>query len=258
MDALTLQRLVDGEVSHLERTELLRGLGEDVQSWRNLALALLEEQQWSREIGAMSLSAVPSSSTVPSRIALSQSLDRASVSPTSANESESISTAPSNVLPSTLERTSASHRQPNWHWMSVLAASALFAVGVWGGSSLRSWQRADDGAAADGSELAAAPAKPGNRSGITSNSNMQLVSDKMLRLPSSDSIAHDIPLVDSREIDPELIVTQEAYELARLKHDLKRRGYQIDVQPEWHTGSLGDGRTVVVPIQNVSLRPNGL
>lgn len=123
---------------------------------------------------------------------------------------------------------------------------------------MRSWQRTDDGAAASGSELATAPTNLGDRSGFSANSNMQLVSDKMLRLPSSDSIAHDIPLVDSREIDPELIVTKEAYELARWKHDLKRRGYQIDVQPEWHTGSLGDGRTVVVPIQNVSLRPNGL
>lgn len=255
MDPLTLQRLVDGELSHAERAELLRGLGEDAHGWRSLAMALLEEQQWSRQIAAASAHPHRASS------AMQDAIERASVSAVApvASDADARVAVASHVLPTAPEKANlAQGHRSTWHWMSVLAASALFAVGLWGGASLRSWQRTGDGNATSGTQVATS-SRVGNGSlGTVSDNNTRLVSDNMLRLPSRDSVSHDIPLVDSREMDPELIMTKEAYELARLKHDFKRRGYQIDVQPEWHTGSLGDGRTVVVPIQNVSLRPNGL
>jgi hypothetical protein len=73
-----------------------------------------------------------------------------------------------------------------------------------------------------------------------------------------DSKKSEIPLVNAKDIDPKLLMASEALEMAKLNKQLRRQGYEMDVKPQYYSGNLGDGRKVVVPIHNVSLKPYGL
>lgn len=53
-----LDRLVDGELSESDRSELLLQLEHEPEGWRRCALAFLEAQCWKQEFGLMSGGAV--------------------------------------------------------------------------------------------------------------------------------------------------------------------------------------------------------
>jgi hypothetical protein len=242
MSPLDFQRLVDGELSHAQRAELLRCLGDDVQPWRSLAMALLEEQQWSREV---------CSSKTYARIA-----------------GDAVATVPiADASVSTLsqgygagpESAFNRHSKRSWNWMSALAASALFALGLFGGTWMRSSFSPLPNGSVTGDTVADVPSSPSRASRSTAT-DRSFASDNhlVMDMPGSGMQQNDIPLVDARDVDPQLIMAKEAYEMARWNQQLKKRGYQVDVQPEFYSGSLDDGRRVIVPVHNVSLKPYGL
>jgi hypothetical protein len=84
------------------------------------------------------------------------------------------------------------------------------------------------------------------------------VSPWRVRVENATDRAIEIPLVDAREIDPQLILANNALEIAKLNQQLKRRGYELEAKPTMYSGALEDGRRIMVPIHNVSLRPYGL
>lgn len=88
--------------------------------------------------------------------------------------------------------------------------------------------------------------------------SMDYQSPWRVRVESPSSTPFEIPLVDAREIDPQLILASNDLEIAKLNQQLKRKGLQLDAQPRMYTGSLQDGRKIVVPIHNVSIKPYGL
>src|SRR5688572_17304855 len=49
-DSRVLDRLVDGELTELERKELLSALDEEPSGWRRCALAFLEAQSWGADL----------------------------------------------------------------------------------------------------------------------------------------------------------------------------------------------------------------
>lgn len=51
IDELRIQRLVDGAMTDEDRRKFLDSLDQQPESWRELALAFVEEQIWRREIG---------------------------------------------------------------------------------------------------------------------------------------------------------------------------------------------------------------
>jgi hypothetical protein len=253
MSPIEFQRLVDGELNHDQRAEMLRGFGEDVRAWRSLALSLLEEQQWSREIATTSKPSSTSPLTERASIETALSLgfetphdveiDSSSQLPNSGTGIGSVSVSP--------------NRTPlSWNWMSALAASLLFAFGLFGGSWMRSRQEFPRPSA--GPSITATNPEKDGKIQLASESNGQLDSPTRLRYSDIDQQSHEIPLVDSREFNPQIVMAKEAYDAARLRQQFKRRGYHVDVQPEYYTGNLDDGRKVIVPVQNVSLKPNGL
>ena len=79
-----------------------------------------------------------------------------------------------------------------------------------------------------------------------------------VRVESNNSNPIEIPLVDAREIDPQWIMAGNSLELAKLNQQLKRKGYELEVKPTMYSGSLQDGRTIVVPVHDISVRPFGL
>ena len=245
MNPLDLQRIVDGELSQELRAELLRSLGPDSSQWQELALLLLEDQELSKQIRSE-----PPLEPI--------SLVRASL------ESDVLRTTHS-------KKSSLGYR--------LLAVCAIFSVGL--GSGI--WFKAiapesastSQASSLTKSELPTAIPSDSNRDRTedraggsavaqlvdsipSSGASFDYVSPWRVRVENASDRAIEIPLVDAREIDPQLILANNALEIAKLNQQLKRRGYELEAKPTMYSGALEDGRRIMVPIHNVSLRPYGL
>lgn len=246
---LEMQRIVDGEMGHQERAAILRSLGDDVQQWRTLALALIEEQQWSRDMRCGAIEALESVSSTTQVLHNPQG-DASSIQPLV-------------MLPvrGTGGRWSS-------HWFSALAASVLLCVGVTGGMLYRESQiqgTRSSGLVSDAqtennrvAESSLKPAlqpwdRPADYSADQAPMKMTLAG-----LDQSTSGSTEIPLIDADRVDPSLIMARDAYELAQLREQLKRQGYRLEVRPKLYSGRLNDGSQVVVPVHNVALKSVGL
>jgi hypothetical protein len=229
MNPLDLQRIVDGELSHELRSELLRALGPDSSQWQELALLLLEDQELSKQI----LREPP---IAPKHIV------RASLE--------------SDALPSTRSKKSSLGYR-------LLAVCAIFTVGLGSGLGSGFWFKAIAPQAASSSQASSltksdTPIAFPSDSNRASGASFDYVSPWRVRVENASDRAIEIPLVDAREIDPQLILANNALEIAKLNQQLKRRGYELEAKPTMYSGALEDGRRIMVPIHNVSLRPYGL
>jgi hypothetical protein len=229
MNPLELQRIVDGELSHELRAELLRALGPDSSHWQELALLLLEDQELSKQI-----------------------LREPPIAPKHLIRASLESDAP----PSTRSKKSSLGYR-------LLAVCTIFAVGLGSGLGSGFWFKAIAPQASSSSQ-ASSLAKSDMPSAFPSDSNrasgasFDYVSPWRVRVENASDRAIEIPLVDAREIDPQLILANNALEIAKLNQQLKRRGYELEAKPTMYSGALEDGRRIMVPIHNVSLRPYGL
>ena len=227
MNPLELQQLVDGQLSHAQRADLLRALDPRDPQWRTLAMLLLEEQEWSKQIGS----------------------DSPVLAPKPADGSFATQIEP-------LKRTLAPKVYSHSPWLrTVLACCALFAIGLYGGylSRYRSTDRSIQPLNASNS-LTRNPVDTIAQNGNT----FEYDSPLHLRLESPSESPIEIPLVDAREIDPKLIMANNNLEIAKLNQQFKRKGYEMNVKPTVYSGSLQDGRKFVIPVHDVSLKPFGL
>jgi hypothetical protein len=245
MNPLDLQRIVDGELSHELRAELLRSLGPDSSQWQELALLLLEDQELSKQIRSE-----PPLEPI--------SLVRASL------ESDVLRTTHS-------KKSSLGYR--------LLAVCAIFSVGLGSGFWFKTIApesaSTSQASSLTKSELPTAIPSDSNRDRTedraggsavaqlvdsipSSGASFDYVSPWRVRVENASDRAIEIPLVDAREIDPQLILANNALEIAKLNQQLKRRGYELEAKPTMYSGALEDGRRIMVPIHNVSLRPYGL
>ena len=233
MNPLDLQRIVDGELSHELRAELLRALGPDSSQWQELALLLLEDQELSKQI----LREPPIAPKHLIRVSLE-----------------------SDAPPSTRSKKSSLGYR-------LLAVCAIFAVGLGSGLGSGFWFKAiapQTASSSQASSLTKSDMKSDAPSAFSSDSNrasgasFDYVSPWRVRVENASDRAIEIPLVDAREIDPQLILANNALEIAKLNQQLKRRGYELEAKPTMYSGALEDGRRIMVPIHNVSLRPYGL
>jgi hypothetical protein len=233
MNSLDLQRIVDGELSHELRAELLRALGPDSSQWQELALLLLEDQELSKQI----LREPPIAPKHLIRVSLE-----------------------SDAPPSTRSKKSSLGYR-------LLAVCAIFAVGLGSGLGSGFWFKAiapQASSTPQASSLTKSDMKSDMPSTFSSDSNrahgasFDYVSPWRVRVENDSDRAIEIPLVDAREIDPQLILANNALEIAKLNQQLKRRGYELEAKPTMYSGALEDGRRIMVPIHNVSLRPYGL
>jgi hypothetical protein len=233
MNSLDLQRIVDGELSHELRAELLRALGPDSSQWQELALLLLEDQELSKQI----LREPPIAPKHLIRVSLE-----------------------SDAPPSTRSKKSSLGYR-------LLAVCAIFAVGLGSGLGSGFWFKAiapQTASSSQASSLTKSDMKSDAPSAFSSDSNrasgasFDYVSPWRVRVENASDRAIEIPLVDAREIDPQLILANNALEIAKLNQQLKRRGYELEAKPTMYSGALEDGRRIMVPIHNVSLRPYGL
>lgn len=214
MNPNKIQMLVDGECSHETRAEVLREIDSEPGQWRTLALALLEEQQWSKEL-----------SIVPQKPAIQQPLAHPLV------HSEPLRSA-----------SSSAWRVPNW--LPALAASVLLAVGFYGGTFLPNRDTPTVDMSQQGESLVS-----------TSNEPIDYSAMKVV-VTGPDAQKAEIPIYGQNEMG--LMWAKEDYEIAKANQRLRKKGFELDVRPEYYTGKLNDGRQLVVPVKHVGLKPYGL
>lgn len=236
MSPLDLQRIVDNELDHAARADILRSLGEDVRQWRALALALLEEQQWSHHLQRDPLISDGGGELRASELALR-------VAP---------QTTPS--LPVSAAYPTGRKSSLGSPWFTALAASVLLGLGLASGVVLRSFQEGslDSQVAVQGASTARNAASPTDRDRKLPM-KMVLSGTGGVKAPGLE-----IPVVDASEIDPKTLWARDAQELSTLQQRLKREGYRMEWEPRLYSGRLSDGRQVVVPVHNVALKSVGL
>ncbi len=244
IDPIRLQALVDGECTSSERRTLLAACEQDPATWRDLALAFLEEQEFAKGISAIS----------PMR----QFSD-----PTNGNASPA---APILLQGEPLGGTSSGNRR-GWipSWGPVLAASLIGLAAFLGGRAMEK----NVGNARPGVILAkdsvALPSSQDRRNGtagvadewnrsLVADSNVQQLPETDLRVKVDDSY---IPIFNPRELDPSIVMAMQQLEIQKANQKLRRQGFEIYTRPEYLTGQLQDGRQLVVPRQQVGLRPYG-
>lgn len=232
IDPIRLQALVDGECSAAERRRLLNQIDNSPEQWRELALALLEEQTFRNEIRLMRHEA--------------------------SNPMRSESTSASLTSLAGITETNNGRVKKHWYTGPVLAACLMLSVGVAIG---RFVMRGDISSVPWGSN--AGGLLVGDRTTQSNSDNTRgLTQEEYERtLPVADlrgsGNRYEIPVYDVNQVDPALVYAKRAYEIEKAKDQLRRNGYELDLQNNYFTGQLQDGRKVIVPIQEVGLRPYG-
>ena len=236
MTPTSLQKIVDGEMTQAMLAIALRDLDSDQANWRKLALALLEEQQWAKQIEQM-------------KNARQETISKALVS---GEASRSGTGSKASVQRFASVAGSSGMGSARSAFFGALAASLILGIGFAGGYMMFDRQ------APSGSEvnsMTSAILKPSSSSKLKWRSFDDGM--KMVVTGPNDEKA-EIPIYDLGEIDPTEMWAKEDFELAQLNEKLRRKGYQLEVRPEYYTSELNDGRQLVVPVKNVGLKPYGL
>lgn len=244
-----IQSIVDGECTHASRASLLQAMESHPSTWRTLALALLEEQQWSKQI-----------SLISPKNASGQII---SAAPYAFHEMESpaVTSARAQPLLSVVsaefgQRTGGSNKVAA-PWLSALAASLLLGIGFYGGSILPTASKLK-------SEVINSTAVVSGLNGKSEKlDERQQPNDPMgtnmkMLVSGPNRETSVIPIYDLDAMDHDLVIAKEMYEVARINQRLRREGFELDVRPEYYTGKLNDGRQLIVPVKHIGLKPYGL
>jgi hypothetical protein len=237
------QRLVDGELSHEERRRLLLKLGDALEPWRSLALALLEEQAFRQHFSK------------PETVASSEPRQEVSLSPAQADL--------------TLHRSGAT----GWRSMGyALAACLLLAVGF---SSGYRWNRSGSSQAGSAEVLAKVRPEVGGvdtaavaaaeRTDRGASSKPAVGPPRPigeLRLASDDGVIDPTSTIGwpVLEVGPDHVqqmMEQQRRQVQAWNQQLRERGLQVDWQPEMLESRLPDGRAMIVPINQWNVRSIG-
>jgi len=239
-----IQSMVDGECSHEERATLLREIEFDPANWRALAIALLEEQEFSRQISSSAKR--NSHSLTPTTIAASfQGLV----------SSEPVKPLLRVASLDQLGGTGKKSGKRSASWGSALAAGFLLGVGIYGGSFLPGKISLKSN---DGNELVAGVLDGEQRIGDELPIVGRLDSNMGMLVSGPNSEREEIPIYNLNALDHEVFVAREMYEVAKINQRLRKEGFELDVRPEYYTGKLNDGRQLIVPVKHVGLKPYGL
>jgi hypothetical protein len=260
IDPIQLQSIVDGECTGSQRRALLAECEGKPQQWKILALALLEEQQFRKQIALFD--AKGSKEDVVTRIL---PLEPKTIEPDS-----SVTTRPLNIIQ---EPTSGyagvprGIRSPWSTWGPVLAAGVLGVMGFVGGRTFSGLTATSP--TSPSSELVAGMQSNGDSAlknlptdnepsiGLVASTDPydgMPETDLRVRLPSSD---YEIPIFDATDFDPTIALAKQEIEIQEANQRLRKQGFEIDMKPEYVMGKLQDGRQVIVPIHKVGLRQYG-
>lgn len=218
-----LDRLADGELSPSEERELLRALNASPEDWRRCALAMVEAQTLRRELGVL---ASPATATVE------------------------VAKRPAR----TGERSPAG-------WLTI-AALLLVAFGV-GTVARHAWSPTPPA----GDSLVAHPTTLPSEEPAPPVEALADTPQQRPDSPNSDVVtfwAHDeqgrrsslrTQLVDAEELDKQLGVEFRSALPADVRQRLEDRGYRFESRRRYAPLNMDDGRTLVVPVEDMQVAP---
>ncbi len=224
LDPIKLQSIVDGECTHQERREWLAYCESHPEHWRTLALAMIEEQQFSIQLRS-------NRSPLTNELAL----PTAGLASSSATAGSMLSAAPTTP-----------HRSVHpgaWFFLAacLVAVAAFFAgkkVQFTTGLPVASQQ--DSAGPASGLAVNHPAAKP------------MPEADLRVRLGKEE-----IPLYESDAISAELELARQAVAVQRINTQLRQQGYEVDLRPRYITGQLHDGSQLIIPVHDVGISSYG-
>lgn len=249
LDELTLQRLVDSELSHEQVRQLLAEVefGDDPTKWKTIALAFTENQMFERAIGQDCLAQTAGGVSTFSELS---SVERSK--------------------PEVVDH-------PNSWWAAALAASLLLAVAVAyqiGTSS----PKVDKEQFVQSSSTVDSPVVEGPKS-IESFDRTTLASyepDHQLETKNIVSASmgkhnNSIPLYDIGRLNPEQLANLRGDDRAareamfsrvlprslspELVQQLQQSGGMVDQNLEFISGRLDDGRSYLIPYRTIRFLP---
>ena len=256
LDELTLQRLVDGELSHDQVRQLLAEaeFGDDPTNWKKIALAFAENQMFERAIGQNESTASDNSMVVelPKR-------------PVTGQESK---TSP----------IRGSRSTSNSWWPAVLAASLLLALTVVYQISEVS-PKIDDNSVVHSSPTVDSPSSVPDSRAIESFDRRTLASyepDHQLKAKDINAASigkhnSSIPLYDIGRLNPEQLANLRGDDRAareamfsrvlpqgfspEVVQQLQQSGGMVDQNLEFISGRLDDGRSYLIPYRTIRFLP---
>ncbi|MCE9603604.1 MAG: hypothetical protein K8U03_01735 [Planctomycetia bacterium] len=224
-DQRTLDRLVDGELNEGERRAILLRLEHSPDGWRRCALAFLEAQAWKLEARAVVTEPAPATP-------------------------KSSTTSDSRIQPASLARKT-------WNglsvWVpSVLAAGVLIAViyPQWNGR----WNKETYVPVARQSDPQLPAGAPAYANSGRGSENVRLV---VAPGPGGEQRVVDVPLIEPDKMN-EALFGQIGQQLTpEMVKTLEQNGNRVVRERRLMPITLGDGRRVVVPVEQVEIRPLG-
>ncbi len=216
-DERLLDRLVDGELSETERRELLLRLERAPDGWRRCALAFLEAQVWRGEAKSWVNEPAPGGAKPQARVAA----------------------------------------QRGWHGASTLLAYATAAAVLLAGTIVLIKDRMGDTVArievADGQtvEIHETGSRSSPQPRQNPNQNLRLVVNE----GAGEENVVDVPLVDAGRMNEALFGQWQQSLPPEVVRMLEQSGHQVVRERRLVPIDLRDGRRVVVPMDQVEIRP---
>jgi hypothetical protein len=220
-DDRRFDRLVDGELSAAERRELLGSLDDRPDGWRRCALAFLEAQCWSEELGEFARR--------PADAAIVENDVKASVP-------DALSTSP-------LKR----HRAA---WLAIAASLFLaFTLGViWRNEAPRFTNDAVPNPQGQLAEVVPPPTVP----------DAQRRDDALtfwVRDETGQARRLRVPLVDAAALDRQLGLQFQTGLPPEVRSELQTRGFDVQSKRQYAPLWLENGRPMIVPVEDTKIVP---
>jgi hypothetical protein len=223
IDERRLQRLVDGEMSPRERREFLEKLDAPPDAWRSVALAFVEDRVFSREIAGVYENA-----------------------PAEASRSRP---------------TPARGARQSYAVTAACAALALCAGFLWGRSTPPSPAATDAGRASVQPHAGKTPneAVPQDQAPVRPVPDNSIPQHRVQFVVGEGDAAQviEVPAYTEDELRALAAPTKGEIAVQLANQQLRRLGYRLEPQTQFLTGTLKDGRELMLPVQTMTVSYDG-
>jgi hypothetical protein len=240
-ESRVLDRLVDGELSQADRRELLAALDDEPGAWRRTALAFLEAQSWRWQLSRMAAEPL-----------LAQAASRANV-----GTNKTIRRIPRGTFWSACLAVAASlfvafglgTRFPTTSDPTQLAGTAANIASATPAAAVPPIVEAPEAAGpGESSEAVEAPADEPPWETLT----LALGDDSG---GSNSQNKFQVRARDAADDDPDWLAAGESNLTPAMVEQLEQEGWKVTRERHLLPISLSDGRRMVVPVEQVDLRP---
>jgi hypothetical protein len=253
-NSLPVDRLVDGELSPVERRQLLLACEDNPHRWRDVALAFVELQVLTSELSALRSTcetvrwAAAEDAQAESGAGWIPDINGQQAN-RSAGESCQVESSEEKVTPSESLQPPKSSDPGVRSWGKFLGLAAALAISLslgFGIGTVANRMALDQAAAGLASSRTAVSDPLADSGKQTPESLYMFVQDA----PDAPLKSLEIPIVDSRGEGMESLLSSGTVpeEVVRM---LRRQGHRIEQTRRLYPVDLPDGRTIVVPVDDI-------